>query len=437
MKTVIKILSQFLKEHRRTEKPLLIGFSGGEDSLALVHGLSTLNIPLHLAHFDHKWRRESTLQASILHEEAKKLHLPFHSGCSSHGKGSELQARNERYAFFTQLYNTGKFEALLLAHHLNDQAETVLKRVLEGANLVSLKAMSRASINENIVIWRPFLSLSKKEIQSYLKFHHLNPLDDHTNRDKHFLRARMRLDLFPKLNASFGKAIEPPLIRLGHYAEELDRYLKKKTIGYASSILSGPFGTLWDFSPYFPLEFLEVRYLLKKFFDREKISVNFYLLEKMLNFLQEKVSNRRFLIGNQRLFIDRGKLFVLPKDLPLFSVKTVLRNGEYSQGNWGWKIQVTQEKEVVVQNWKNWWQGKVSLTLDAEEEGVYELFSIENTTRSMNKIWTNHKVPQILRSSLPLVCKKGKVIGDFLSGKKVKKTGSQNILVTISVISRE
>lgn len=430
MEKIVQTLSIFIKEHHLDQKPLLVGFSGGEDSMALVHALWLLRIPIHLAHFDHGWRSESGVQAAELAEWAEKQNLVFHKGCSTLGKCSELEARAERYQFFQKIYVSGQFAALVLAHHFDDQAETILKRVLEGANLTSLKAMPQTSFYENISVWRPFLSVTKKDIQEYLQYHHLEGIDDYTNRERQFLRARMRLELFPMLNESFGKETAPSLVRLGHYASELDAYLKKKTSVYTSAIIEGPFGTLLDFSPFFPLEFIEIRYVLRTFFEKNKITPSFAILEKILNLLHTKASNCKIKFENQELFIDRGKIFII-KSLPQFTEKKSLINEEYLSGKWQWKITRSEGKELIHQNWKDWWLGKVTISLAVAD---YELIP---PNQSMSKIWTNNKVPQFLRSTLPLVVKEGKVVGDFLSGKRSEKTSQKNILVTIEVISRE
>ena len=96
-------------------------------------------------------------------------------------------------------------------------------------------------------------------------------------------------------------------------------------------------------------------------------------------------------------------------------------------GQWTWKIEIHQGNEPIIQNWRHWWGGKVAVSLDSTE---YELIP---PNPSRNKIWTNCKVPQFLRASLPLIIKKGKVIGDFLSGRASTPILKKSVTVSIQI----
>ena len=129
-------VAAFLKEHWDGSSPLLLGYSGGPDSKALLYALLEAGVKnLHLAHIDHGWREESGAEAEALRGEAESLGCPFHTvRLPKPGKGNwEDEARKGRLAFFQSLFQIEPFQALLLARQKEEQAETVLKRVLEGA----------------------------------------------------------------------------------------------------------------------------------------------------------------------------------------------------------------------------------------------------------------------------------------------------------------
>lgn len=417
MRTLEDSITHFLQSLPPLDKPILLGFSGGEDSLALAHCLQKLKVPFHLAHFDHGWREKSRDEAIQLHQFAEEQKIPFHTSRSSTCQIDELLAREERYLFFAQLFTRYSFQALMLAHHRDDQIETVLKRVLEGANLPSLKGMRGISYRGSIPIWRPLIGVSKEEIRAYCLHHHLNPIEDQTNQDTQFLRARMRKKLIPHLSDHFGKEIHPSLIRLGKYGAELEDYLQRQTEKYLSRQSRGPFGLMCDFSPFYPLEKIEIRYVLSGIFKEKGVALSEPVVDQIFALLQANAANRKVEFGGEKIIIDRKHLFWLEKSLPRFpkqvalvSPKEVVENkGE----GWEWTIHLIEGERGEKPDWRDWWQGKISMALPP---GEYEL--LPPTIGAFRKLWNTSKVPAFLRSTLPIIREKRRGISyEFLTGR--------------------
>ena len=164
-------LFDFLERYYQVGRHLLLGFSGGHDSRALLYSLlkwkSRFSLEIALAHVDHGWRSESQLEAEELRKLAQELSLPFHLRRITPGelKGNlESAAREVRLAFFSALCQQYQYQAVLLGHQRDDQVETVLKRVLEGATLPRLSGLSEVTTIEGITIWRPLLRVDKETI---------------------------------------------------------------------------------------------------------------------------------------------------------------------------------------------------------------------------------------------------------------------------------
>lgn len=209
-----RVIKDFLTLRLEKGAKLLLAFSGGPDSMALLHLLleakKELDFSLHLAHIDHGWREESREEAQTLQTLAKHLHLPFHLHRLEKMEGGDLEnrAREKRLTFFLSLHKQHHFQALLLAHHRGDQAETVFKRIAEGSGLKGLGGLYHERVLGDLPLWRPLLSIKKKELYAYLKRKRLDSFEDATNKDPRFLRSRMREELFPELEKIFGKKME-------------------------------------------------------------------------------------------------------------------------------------------------------------------------------------------------------------------------------------
>lgn len=306
---------RFLQEHCTGNKPLILGYSGGPDSKALLQALlaskEALKLDLHLAHVDHGWRKESADEADLLRQEAAVLGLPFHLKRlpTVPSKNKEAFARQERLEFFSKLCGELQAEGVFLAHHADDLAETVLKRVLEGAHLRAFGGMEEVSESGQMLLFRPLLSFSKKELlQSIGKAPYL---EDATNLDPGFLRGRMRGTLLPFLNQTFGKEVSRNLCRLSQSSLELKKYFAKRIKKYEEAKQDHSWGVLWDFSRYSELEKVELEYLLKGFFQRNHWTVSSVMFEGIISGLLG--SKRKIFYQSKGVvfYIDNSILFII------------------------------------------------------------------------------------------------------------------------------
>ncbi len=338
-------VQSFLKKHWDRTSPLLLGYSGGPDSKALLYALRTANVPLHIAHLDHGWRKESAQEAELCGQEAAALGYPFHSSRLEHQalRNQEEAARDARETFFASIFQKIPFQALLLAHQSDDLAETVLKRVLEGAHLPSLGGMRPISQKRGIEIWRPLLAHPKKKLLAYLKKKNLIPLNDPTNQDPQFLRSRFRLTLLPEATKALGKGVTQNLCCLSERSLELDDYLHKKLSPLLTKLLemNGDTVSIPE-SLLAPLERLERRYLLRKIFQKKDFSLARAPLEKILDWLEQKDICRTIKHSSYLFTIHRGSI-----SLTLQRENVISKNRrEAPQGERSISICVYSEKMV-------------------------------------------------------------------------------------------
>lgn len=278
----VSLTHAFLNVHWDQKSPLLLGFSGGPDSKALLYSLLECGVKPHLAHVDHGWREESFKEAEELRREAEKLGCPFFTTRLNLEK-TEDAARRGRLAFFKSIYKD--YQALLLAHQADDLAETVLKRIFEGAHLSNLGGMEEASEQEGMTLWRPFLKLRKKDILDYLE---KSPfIVDATNFDPKYLRSRMRLEIMPLLTEKFGKEIVENLTLLSERSYELKKYLDGKREGEAP---------------------IERRHHLLQLAREQSITLTREALSTLLNWIEEGGPPKYLHLKTKKILVDRGRV---------------------------------------------------------------------------------------------------------------------------------
>mgnify|MGYP001575408424 CR=1 FL=1 len=223
---------------------ILVAVSGGPDSLALLLKLfslkSKLGLELHIVHLDHGLRKDSAQDALFVKNWGQKLSLPVTikqlANSQEKRKGSlEEFFRDERLKFFIQTAKTIKADKIALGHNLDDQAETVLMRLLRGTGLSGLSGISARRVIQGTVFIRPLLETTRWEIDKFLKKRGVKPCIDSTNQEEIYLRNKIRHHLIPLLIKKYNINIVSVLANLAQSVsydyEYLDQVAKRSLKG--------------------------------------------------------------------------------------------------------------------------------------------------------------------------------------------------------------
>ena len=191
---------------------LAVAFSGGLDSTVLLHATIKAHGKknVHAFHVHHGIQKEADQWQAHCKAVSKKFGCHFDTQNVKLNKPSniESQARNLRYEALNQMCQAHKIQDLLLAHHLDDQAETVLIQLMRGAGLPGLSAMPQVKSKELIHLWRPFLNMRRKDLEIYAKEHQLTWIEDPSNQDESYRRNAIRKTILPTLEKFQEGAIE-------------------------------------------------------------------------------------------------------------------------------------------------------------------------------------------------------------------------------------
>lgn len=214
---------------------ILAGVSGGADSVALLcalHALSgELGFSLCAAHLNHGIRgEEAARDESYTKELCAKLGVELYtetldipSLAKDQGKTLEQAARDERYAFFARACTHFGADLIAVAHHMEDQAESILLHLLRGSGLSGLRGMQPK--RENII--RPFFRVRRSEIEAYLKDNGIPWCTDSTNLSRDASRNKLRLDLIPYIEENLNSNIIPRLCSTAELIARDDEYLNE------------------------------------------------------------------------------------------------------------------------------------------------------------------------------------------------------------------
>jgi tRNA(Ile)-lysidine synthase len=220
----------------QARSPVVVAVSGGADSLCLLHALhlcrELFQLALHVAHLDHSLRPESAEDAGFVAQQAAALGLPVHAARLAPGQladraeGLEAAARQARYAFLSAVAHdvagtVAELDApavtVATAHHMDDQAETVLMNFLRGSGPAGLAGIAWSGpLPHNdgppVRLVRPLLGVTRAETLAYLAAYDLAWREDATNQEQGYLRNRLRHDLLPRIIDEL-KEVNPSLIQ--------------------------------------------------------------------------------------------------------------------------------------------------------------------------------------------------------------------------------
>src|SRR5712692_4382461 len=224
-------IAEFIARHGMFSVGSRVGVavSGGADSVFLLHALRELapqmNLDLSVVHVDHGIRGKASHEdAEFVRSLAASFTLPFHifsANLSVPAGNLEEAAREVRRGFFTSLIEEGTVNRIATGHTRNDQAETVLYRMLRGASLAGLSGILPVT-KEGLV--RPLLEIDRAEIECWLRERAIAWRTDETNRDLSYARNRLRHEILPQLRDQFNPRLDEALANMATLAQDEESY---------------------------------------------------------------------------------------------------------------------------------------------------------------------------------------------------------------------
>ena len=189
----------FIKTYISNNDKIVIGVSGGADSMCLLEMLK-ISIPFKniiCAHINHNIREESKSEEKFVKDYCLKNKIIFETITFDKGKYNESELRKKRYQFFDEIVNKYQAKYLLTAHHGDDLVETILMRLTRGSNLKGYVGIELISKRKNYQILRPLLYVTKEEISEYNKTNNIKYVTDVSNFKDDYTRNRYRHNILP------------------------------------------------------------------------------------------------------------------------------------------------------------------------------------------------------------------------------------------------
>ena len=243
-------VQEVIEAHRLLQSGdrVLVGVSGGVDSLCLFYILFSLrsefNMELCVCHLNHGFRREAAADMEFVRSLAGQWQVPFYGSyidvpyyAHKWGWSAQEAARYYRYRVLRKGALQLRANKIALAHHADDQVETVLMNILHGTGLDGLAGMEMARSWRGVKLVRPLLYSTKGQIVDYCREKGLQPVEDVSNYKKVYRRNKIRLELLPYLEKEYNPQLREALLRTSRLAHAENEYLQQKTELVFSSLI--------------------------------------------------------------------------------------------------------------------------------------------------------------------------------------------------------
>lgn len=386
---------------------VVVGVSGGADSVALLHAFSALDIPVTVAHLNHQLRGEASdadeqfvrgLGFPVVVKSVDIRALAERAGCSV-----EMAARQARHDFFATFADS----VIALAHHADDQAETFILKLARGAGSEGLGGMSFRQKIGPLHLIRPMLGIPRAEILHWLEANGFEWREDQSNFDEAFLRNRVRHTVLPLLEKEMNPNIRETILRTMDILRAENEFIE------AASCLVPAGATQLDATAtmHLPLA-LQRRAVRKWLFEQGVQEVGFDVVEKVLVLMRTAEGSTIFELNHQQRvvveyglprFEDSGEVRLEQKD-PTWALRI--------QRGTGWKKDHGKGAGILPAE-ASFDASKVGdslITVRSFEPGDrMRPFGMKGS-RKLQDIFTDQKIPRAQRLRVPVVICRNEII---------------------------
>ena len=396
----------YLKSILSINDVVVVGVSGGPDSMCLLHLLNDLKDELKLkiivAHMNHKVRKEADQEEEYvkkyandnslifeLYELKEKINSNFHS-----------EARIIRYKFFEELVNKYNASFVMTAHHADDLIETILMRIGRGSNLKGYSGFEILTQKENYKVVKPLIYYTKNEIIKYMNDNNYKYFIDNTNNEDDFLRNRYRHNILPKLKEE-NENIHEKYYKYSKVLLDADNFINKYINNLLNKIYQEEKLDIELFKK--EDEYIQrrlIEFILSTIYIDDLYKVDDHIVDEIIKIIYSKKPNLSILLpDNNKIVKEYNNLFVdkeinnniINKDLYYEDKDIIIKEVESSEDTSNYTIRLNKEE--------------LAFPLRFDKRSIGDRMWIKNNKgyKKLKDILIDLKIPQSKRDNLPIL----------------------------------
>ena len=386
----------YLKSILSLDSTVVVGVSGGPDSMCLLHLLcdlkEQLNLRIVVAHMNHKVRKQSDEEAKYVEEFSKENDLIYeYFELSTIPKANfHSEARIIRYKFFNELIDKYKASYLMTAHHGDDLIETILMRIQRGSNLKGYSGFDIITDKGSYKQVKPLIFYTKKDIVDYMDNNNYKYYIDHTNNEDDYLRNRYRHYILPKLHEEYD-LIHKKYLKYSNTISEADDFINK----YTKEVLS----EIYVDNTLFINKFLRqeriiqrriIEYILSTLYIDDLYKVNDNNVDEILKAINSNKTYVKIKLPNNHIIFKEYDELYVDKDIIINNVKIMEVKESSDTSNYTIRL---NSKEI-----------KMPLVYRTRKDGDKMTIKNMDHAKKIKDIFIDLKIPLYKRDEIILVC---------------------------------
>lgn len=393
-------------------EPIVVALSGGVDSMVLFDILYKLNPNLIIAHVNHNKRKESKAEYAYIQKMAKKYGVRFEGYTLSEQEQSNFQhdSRLKRYDFFRAIAGKYKATKIAVAHHLDDQVETVLMRIVRGTSFSGYTGIKEIRVDRNVSIIRPLMNVKKEDIIAYANEHNIEFFEDSSNHEDVYTRNRFRNTIIPLLREE-NPNLDSKIIQLAEYIDSADELIEELKNTFIKDFSMYNHVSLHDFNKLNRIVKIKVIKHMVNATTSNQVEISYEQYKQIIDMCLSEEPNQRISLSDDYDFVKEYEVIYVSKLEEIIPIMIkVDKVGEYF---------VSDEKSFVFsfdkieQNISNYFElcyNKLVFPLYIRQRQNGDKMSLTVGTKKVKDILIDQKVPKSIRDRLLVIASEDEVL---------------------------
>ncbi len=311
------VLNNLLAHNFNKDIPTIISVSTGVDSMVLLDIIYKLNLDIIVVHFNHNKREQSIEEETFIKEYCDQLDIKLYvNHINEENPNFQNNARLKRYTYLEEVAIIHNTDQVLVAHHGNDNIETILIKILRGSNIKGYSGLKFKTKINNIYIYRPLLSFSKDDIYKYSTANRIKYFEDESNNDESYLRNNIRVNYVNTLVENFDTAIS----KFNEYTSNLD-----EINNYINIEVEKYYNDKMTISTFNKLDIVIKKGIISKM-CQSSFEIDRSKLDDIISFIGSKKFNVSIDLGNNYRLIKEYNVFYISNFIELCETLVYVKN---------------------------------------------------------------------------------------------------------------
>ncbi len=392
-------------------EPVVVALSGGIDSMVLFDVIHKLNQNVIIAHVNHNKRNESLEEYQYIENMAKEKGVIF-EGYSLPDTSDNFhhESRIKRYDFFRAIAQKHQSSKIVVAHHLDDQVETVLMRIVRGTSFSGYSGIKEIRYDRNVSIVRPLMGVKKEQIISYAAKNEITYFEDASNSEDIYTRNRFRNTIIPLLKKE-NPNLDSKIIQLAEYIDSADEVIEEKTKEFLQSFSMYNNVSLNDFNNLNKVLKIKVIQHMVNNTSNNTVEVSYEQYKAIIEICLSSQPNQTYSLPNSYLFVKEYEVIYIRKEKPIIPIAIeVTQVGEYFVDDNKSYIFST---EKITHNYSNYFElcyNKLVFPLYIRQRQNGDKMLLKVGSKKVKDILIDKKIPKSERDRLLVIANKDTVV---------------------------